>query len=375
MVLSSEKLPDGSTFELQKDPKLEISYLSIEKALDDGSTLDVRVMLSSIERGAAVASTFTLYVVGLGLLVAVIWAIGFSRKFTEPLIQMNGIARNIAELDFSKKCETRQADELGQLGISINELSDRLSAALDDLKSKNALLEKELEHERQLDRMRKEFVANVSHELRTPISIIQGYADGLKLNIAADESKRNYYSDIIMDEADRMNRLVSDLLELSQYESGAIKLSLSSFDLPEMVRKITSRCLDPEMLESVDFELQEGALAYADERRVEQVLINFINNAVEHLEPEGRIKVSVESSSDSSSWILSITNDGNPIPADSLPYIWDSFYRADKARSRENGRYGLGLSIVKAIQTMHGRSFGARNLDGKVMFWAEVTKA
>jgi len=361
-------------FELQNDQRLDIKYMTIRKIMDDGSALDIRVMLSSIERGAAIASVFTAYAAALGLLVAAVWAVLFSKRFTEPLVQMSDIAGSIAELDFSRKCKILQKDEIGHLGESINDLSEKLSAALEDLKAKNVLLQEELEHERKLDKMRKEFVANVSHELRTPISIIQGYADGLKMNIAANEERRNYYSDVIINETDRMNRLVGDLLELSQYESGGMKLAKSQFDLVDLIVKITGRCFCEKEAETVDLDLPERAEAFADERSIEQVLINYVNNAKEHLKEGGRIRISIGESEDMASWVLRVANDGEPIPESCLPFIWDSFYRADKARSRENGRYGLGLSIVRAIQAMHGRRYGALNLDGKVEFWAEVGK-
>ncbi len=373
-VTSREELFDGSVFETQNDPKLDIKYMSIRKTLDDGSTMDVRVTLSSIERGAQIASIFTVYATALGLIAAALWSVLFSRRFTEPLVQMNSIAGSIADLDFSRKCDVRSDDEIGQLGTSINGLSEKLSAALDDLKAKNALLTEELDRERRLDKMRKEFVANVSHELRTPISVIQGYADGLRMNIASDEAKRKYYSDTIISEAERMNRLVGNLLELSQYESGGVKLLKSQFDLVDLVQRVIERCVPDPAKEKLTLELPGSAPSFADEKSMEQVLINYINNAQEHLSAEGSIIVAVSESTDLSSWVLSVTNDGAPIPEASMPYIWDSFYRADKARNRENGRYGLGLSIVRAIQQMHNKAFGAKNLEGKVEFWAEIDK-
>lgn len=373
-VISREELYDGSVFETQNDPKLDIKYMSIRKTLEDGSIMDIRVTLSSIERGARIASIFTVYAAVLGLVAAALWVIYFSRRFTEPLVQMNSIASSIADLDFSKKCDVRTDDEIGQLGTSINGLSEKLSAALDDLKAKNALLTQELDRERRMDKMRKEFVASVSHELRTPISVIQGYADGLRMNIAADESKRLYYSETIISEAERMNKLVGDLLELSQYESGGMKLMKSKFDLSDLVKRITERCISDALKEHLELDLPSKADAFADEKSMEQVLINYINNAIEHLSYEGNLKVSVADASDEHSWVLSVTNDGDPIPETSLPHIWDSFYRADKARYRENGRYGLGLSIIRAIQQVHNKAFGAKNLDGKVEFWAEIDK-
>lgn len=374
-ILGSTKLEDGSLLELQADIRLGVRYMTVKKQLSDGSWLDVRVMLSSIERGASVANTFTLYAVALGLIITVIWAVGFSRKFTKPLVEMSGIAKDISELDFSRKCETRQQDEMGQLGTSINELSEKLSAALGDLKLKNRMLEGELERERQLDKLRKEFVANVSHELRTPISVIQGYAEALKMNIAEDEGKKDYYSDVIVDEAERMNKLVTDLLELSQYQSGGAKLYRKRFSLAELVHRIAERCVKPELRLKLKLGIPAEAEAYADERRTEQVLINFLNNASEHLSEDGTIDIRVVEDEAGAAWLLEVTNDGEPVPEDALDHIWDSFYRADKARSRNQGRYGLGLSIVRAIQDMHGMRYGAENLEGRVKFWAEIARA
>ncbi len=374
-ILGSTKLEDGSILELQADIRLGVRYMTVKKQLSDGSWLDVRVMLSSIERGASVANTFTLYAVALGLLITVIWAVGFSRKFTKPLVEMSGIAKDISGLDFSRKCETRQQDEMGQLGTSINELSEKLSAALGDLKLKNRMLEGELERERKLDRLRKEFVANVSHELRTPISVIQGYAEALKMNIAGDEGKKEYYSEVIVDEAERMNKLVSDLLELSQYQSGAAKLDMKRFSLAELVNRIAERCVKPELRLKLKLDVPQEAEAYADERRTDQVLINFLNNASEHLSEGGYIDIRVLEDETGGAWVLEVTNDGEPVPEDAMNHIWDSFYRADKARSRNQGRYGLGLSIVRAIQDMHGMRFGAENLEGRVRFWAEIARA
>lgn len=372
-ILDSVKLEDGSILELEDDIRLGVRYMTVKKQLSDGSWLDVRVMLSSIERGAAVANTFILYAVALGLVVTVIWAVSFSRKFTKPLVEMSGIAKDISDLDFSRKCETGQLDEMGQLGRSINELSEKLSASLGDLKLKNRMLEGELERERQLDRLRKEFVANVSHELRTPISVIQGYAEALKMNITKDEAKRDYYSGVIVDEAERMNKLVADLLELSQYQSGGAKLDRKRFCLTDLVRRIAERCVKPELAASLRLDLPDKAEAFADVRRTEQVLINFLNNASEHLCDGGRIDVRVLGE-DGGPWVLEVVNDGDPIPEEAIEHIWDSFYRADKARSRSLGRYGLGLSIVRAIQEMHGMRYGAENLGKRVRFWAEIAR-
>ena len=313
-VLSTEQLQDGSVFELQNDQRLDIKYMTIRKIMDDGSALDIRVMLSSIERGAAIASVFTAYAAALGLLVAAVWAVLFSKRFTEPLVQMSDIAGSIAELDFSRKCKILQKDEIGHLGESINDLSEKLSAALEDLKAKNVLLQEELEHERKLDKMRKEFVANVSHELRTPISIIQGYADGLKMNIAANEERRNYYSDVIINETDRMNRLVGDLLELSQYESGGMKLAKSQFDLVDLIVKITGRCFCEKGGRNGRSGPSESVPRHSPMREHRAGAHQLREQRQEHLKEGGRIRISIGESEDMASWVLRVANDGSRSP-------------------------------------------------------------
>lgn len=156
----------------------------------------------------------------------------YSKKFTKPLIEMSSVTGGMADMDFSKKCEYGGNDEIGTLASSINELSDSLNSTLVDLNEKNRRLQEDIEKEQQLDKIRKDFISNVSHELKTPISIIQGYSEGAKLMLDSGDTKgASEYCEIITGETHKMNMLVLQLLELSMYESGNVKLSMDKIDI------------------------------------------------------------------------------------------------------------------------------------------------
>ncbi|WP_232294201.1 sensor histidine kinase [Syntrophaceticus schinkii] len=214
-----------------KDTRLETKFLVLASRLENNEVLVLSTPLAAIGESTAIANKFFLFT---GLITIVIGGVAvflFARSFTKPILQLNDIAQRMSKLDFSKKYAVQSDDEVGQLGKSINSLSDQLDKAIFSLTEANKKLKADIEQERRIDKMRKEFINNVSHELKTPIALIQGYAEGLKLNINEDEENKNYYCDVIMDEASKMNRLVKELLDLSQIESGSFKLDKTAFNL------------------------------------------------------------------------------------------------------------------------------------------------
>ncbi|MEQ8237221.1 MAG: ATP-binding protein, partial [Syntrophomonadaceae bacterium] len=244
-----------------------------------------------------------------------------------------------------------------------------------ELQAANQKLQQEIEHERKVDEMRRQFISNVSHELKTPIALIQGYAEGLKENVVQDEANRNFYCEVIADETAKMNKMVLELLDLSKIESGYIPLDREVFDLTEMIRHMTAK---------YDLILKEGKLkiitehegdiwAYADPNRIEQVLANFLNNAINHVDERGEIKIQVKVKD--SKAIVTVFNSGRPIPEDDQDKIFTSFYKVDKARTRAYGGTGLGLAIVRALLEQHKSSYGTRNLDDGVEFWFDLDLA
>ena len=220
--------------------------------------------------------------------------------------------------------------------------------------------------------MRKEFIANVSHELKTPIALIQGYAEGLQEGMGEEKESRDYYCDVIVDEANKMNKMVKQLLTLSSLESGNDKPVMDRFNLTELVRGVVnaSKILLEQNEIQVDFDAQTPVYVWADEFKIEEVFMNFFSNAVNHCEDDKIIEVKMEQKDGKVR--VSVFNTGKPIPEDSIHHIWEKFYKVDKARTREYGGSGVGLSIVKAIMESMNQQFGVNNYNNGVEFWFEL---
>lgn len=372
---SKETIDSRTVLEMQHDLSLRIEFMALERQLANNDSLIIRQPLAPVSESAVVAAQFMAFTGLLVLLSGGTWAFLVARKFTEPILELNRIAQNMACLNFSLKCTVTRSDELGELGRSINHLSEQLDSAIIELSRKNQQLMADVERERALDGMRKSFVSSVSHELKTPLALIQGYAEGLRENVAGDEAGRNYYCSIIIDEAEKMDKLVKDLLNLSQIESGLFQLNRSDFDLlaliSDMIKKYQTILANKEITLTVDS--TAGCYAHGDSLRVEQVLLNLFTNAIYHADFAKVIKIGVMDTGNKLK--VSVFNSGRPIPEESLDKLWTSFYKIDKARTREHGRYGLGLSIVRAIQQQHGNGYGVENTAGGVVFWFELDKA
>lgn len=212
-------------------------------------------------------------------------------------------------------------------------------------------------------------MGNVSHELKTPIALIQGYAEGLKEGVTCDKESMEFYCDVIMDEADKMNRMVKNLLTLNQLEFGADEIEFERFDLTEVIRGVLQSMdiLAQQQEAKVIFHQTEKVYVWADEFKVEQVIRNYVSNAFHHLDGECVVEVKMTLEEDKVK--VTVFNTGTPIPEEDLPHIWDKFYKVDKAHTREYGGNGIGLSIVKAIMKSLHQQYGVNNYDNGVEFW------
>lgn len=221
--------------------------------------------------------------------------------------------------------------------------------------------------------MRKKFVSDVSHELKTPLSIIQGYAEALKSpSVSKSPEKRKYYSDVIMEETTKMTKLVHDLLSLSQYASGTFSIEKTAFYIDELVKRVADRY--SAIIEQKEINLEthlEHKQVNADPLRIEQVINNYLNNAVSHID-ENKQMVIIGKTLDQDYYRVSVFNSGKHISEDDLEKIWIAFYKSDKARSRSEGRYGIGLSIVKAIMDLHQGKCGVNNVPYGVEFYFDI---
>ena len=360
-VESSKTLPDGSVIETATEKSSGIKYI-VYRVGKSNYFIETRTRVQLLENSAAVANNFILLIIlavlGLGIIVVSI----VSYRSAKPIAEMNSITKNMAALDFSQKISEESKDEIGELAVSINNLSDTLDVTLKDLRDKNERLENEIERERELAEMRKGFVANVSHELKTPLAIIGGYAEALKENI--DNEKREMYCDTIIDESRRMNKLVLAILNLSKVENGGLELNLKEFNLKDLVGTLSERIVDKEKLV---LELEDIAVI-ADPDLLEQAVKSYLENAVAHTNGKITVKTFVEKGKA----YLEINNDGENIDEKQMPHIWQSFYRGDTSHKRDSTRFGLGLSIVSAIMKLHKERCGVYNTKNGVTFWLTV---
>lgn len=292
-------------------------------------------------------------------------------------MQLKDISQRMTNLDFDAKYESKGKDEIDLLGEHINQLSDTLEKTISELKTANNELQRDIEKKEKIDEMRKEFLSNVSHELKTPIAIIQGYAEGLKEGINDDDvENRNFYCDVIMDEAGKMNNMVKKLLTLNQLESGNDVISMERFDVVAMIRNFlqSAAILVKQNQVTVNMDEQRQIYVWADEFKTEEVIRNYFSNAMNHVSaPDGEDKI-IEFRFDvmDNKVRIGVFNTGNPIPEESLPHIWEKFYKVDKARTREYGGSGVGLSIVKAIMESMNQQYGVKNYTNGVEFWLEL---
>jgi len=374
LIKSTEVINNQTVLEMDREQSLKIDFMVLKHQMNNEDTLIIRQPLAPIAESVTVASQFIVLTGMLSIVTGCIWAFFFAKKFSLPILELNRIAQSMSQLNFSQKCTMNRSDELGELGENINHLSDQLDTAISELNQKNTQLMADVEKERKLDKMRKDFVSSVSHELKTPLSLILGYAEGLKENIAQDENSKNYYCCVIMDEAEKMDKLVKDLLNLSQIESGFYQLKKSDFDLSTLLSDMALKYLSILAEKGIILKIDNKACwVNGDILRIEQVLLNLLNNAIDHAEFTKTIKIFVQNMNDCNR--VFVYNSGRQIPDENLDKIWTSFYKVDKARTRDQGRYGLGLSIVRAIQELHGYPYGVENTDDGVIFWFDLASA
>lgn len=329
--------------------------------------------LKPVEEASSVINEFYIYIfIGAIGLIAILTII-YSNMISKPLIKLNSTATKMANLNFSEKCVVTGEDEIGNLASTLNFLSENLNSSLTSLKTANDKLTIDIENERKLEKMRKEFVAGVSHELKTPISLIEGYAEALKDGVAA-ENEKDYYLDVIIDESKKMGSLVFEMLDLSQLEYGKSKLNMEAFNVSSLLKstiKKYSSIISEKNIEVIS-SFSEESYVFADRYRIDQVINNFFTNAIRHTPEAGVINVNLLDKDENI--LIEIENTGNHIQEEELEKIWDKFYRVDKSRNRALGGTGLGLSIVKNILNMHGSSFGASNTDTGVKFYFTLKK-
>ncbi len=360
------------------DIENNISYILLSGMLDNGYNLYIRIPAVPIEQSVQISNKVLIFIGFIIVIISAFIASYVSKKFTEPILQLNDITNKMAKFDFSQKYRIVDTDdEINELGKNINTMSDKLERTIKQLRENNSELEKDIEQKSKIDEMRKQFISDVSHELKTPIALIQGYAEGLIENVNTDDESRKFYAEVILDESNKMDTLVKQLLELMKLEYGKREFNNKEFDIVELINEVIRKC--KVMIEEKDieikFEVNNPVMVYADDFYIEQVITNYFTNAIKHAKEVNGIKqieIRIEQNKEDDKTRISVFNTGNNIDEEHIDKIWGRFYKEDSSRNRTDGGTGIGLALVKAIMNNYQNAYGVINKENGVEFYFEL---
>ena len=369
---------EDKTIRRIQDKTNGIKFLLLDSNLENGNELYIRMPISIIEENVKISNNFLYIIAVITVILGGIAILIFAEKFTKPIEELSSITNKMTKLDFDKKYqENNNEDEIDELGKNINTLSDRLKNTIHQLKKNNSELEKNIEEKAKIDEMRKRFVSDVSHELKTPIAIIQGYAEGLIENVNTDEENRNFYANVILDETNKMDKLVKRLLELARLENEDTKFNDTNFDIVELINGIITNYKVIMKDENIQIEFDEKNPIYvcADDFYIDQVMGNYFTNAIKNVKEingQKKIKINIRKSEEQGKVRISVFNTGKNIDEEDLIRIWNRFYKVDESRDRSKGGSGIGLSLVKAVMNKYNNKYGVENKENGVEFYFEL---
>lgn len=369
--IDKANLKENQVF-ISLDQRMKKETMEMYGQLATGEWYIITSPIESIKDSVGLANRFIAYVGFAAVLIGATVCWWVTKKIADPILELARISERMTHLDFEAKYQGNDHNEVGLLGRNINKLSSSLEKTISELKTANNELQKDIEKKEQIDEMRKEFLSNVSHELKTPIALIQGYAEGLKEGIYDDDQSKDYYCEVIVDEASKMNNMVQRLLTLNQLEFSNEVTTMERFDIVSLIQNyLQSRSIlaKQDGIE-VRFANTDPIFVWADEFKVEEVFANYYTNAVHYC--SGKKVIDIKVVEMDGKVRISVFNTGNPIPEESIPHIWEKFYKVDKARTREYGGNGVGLSIVKAIMESFNQGYGVTNYSNGVLFWFEL---
>lgn len=376
VLYKSEKV----IIKIVKDGSTNKLHIVLQGTLDNQYELYIRTPVSAIKESLRISNQVLIFVGIISVMVSAIIVSIVSKRFSNPILELNAIAKGVSRLDFSKKYVPGDSyDELDELGSSINMMSDRLEHTIKELRDNNDDLERDIKEKSKIEEMRTRFISDVSHELKTPIALIQGYAEGLIENVNNDDESRKFYAEVILDEADKMDKLVKQLLELMKLEYGKREFNNSNFDVVALTKEVIRKCdvMIKEKNIDVSFENKEPIHVYADDFYIEQVLTNYLTNAIKYSkEINGKKSIVIDIIERNEEFVrVSVYNTGKNFTDDEMKAIWGRFYKIDASRNRENGGTGIGLSLVKAVMNNYKNKYGVNNKKDGVEFYFELNRA
>ena len=361
-----------------EDTATGINYILLAGELDNGYLLYIRMPIPSIRESVRISNRFLYAMAIFVIIIGGVVVSYISKRFTKPIKELNNIARNMSNLDFSHRyTPTNQEDEIDELGKSINSMSTKLETTITQLKATNRELERDIEQKSKLENMRSTFISDVSHELKTPIALIQGYSEGLLENVNSDEESRRFYAEVILDESNKMDKLVKQLLELMKLENEMRTFDNKPFNIVELEKEILRKTdvMIKEKGAEIRFNAENEINVIADNFYIDQVITNYLTNAIKHVqEVNGEKYISIENEIKENVVRIKIFNTGKQIDEENLDRIWRRFFKGDESRNREDGGTGIGLAQVKAIMNNYGNEYGVINKENGVEFYLELPR-
>ncbi|HEX3028332.1 MAG TPA: ATP-binding protein, partial [Clostridia bacterium] len=309
--------------------------------------------LAPVEDTASILKRQFFYITAILLASSLLIAWKISKSFTKPILEIEKATESMAKGDFTARIKLNKQDEIGKLALSINYLGEQLS---------------------KIEQLRKDLIANISHELRTPLSLIRGYAETIRDVTGESREKREKQIGIIIEETERLSGMVDDVLNLSQLQSGYVKLERVRFSIKELVEAVIKRyeVLSEKTQVTLLAKVDRDTVLEADKARIEQVLYNLINNAFNHTPQRGSIQVNVDVHKGAVRF--KVTDTGSGINEEDLPHIWERFYKADRKDNKRSVGTGLGLAITKSILDAHHALYGVESIKGAgSTFWFEMS--
>lgn len=286
---------------------------------------------------------------------SVIVGIFISRKLSRPIEKINKEAKKLVKGEYDLELDNKSTV------TEIKELNETLKYTSSELSKTESL--------------RREFMSNVSHDLKTPLTMIKAYAEMVRDLTYKDKKKRENNLNVIIEESDRLNLLVNDILDLSKYQANTIELEYSDFDLNDLINEIINRYDIYKEKEKfkISYKSKKNCLVNADRKRISQVIYNLLNNAINYCGEDKKIDVKLTELDNT--YKVEITNSGEGIKEEDLPLIWDKYYKIDKTYSRVQVGTGIGLSIVKNILELHNVKYGVNSREGEnTTFYFELNK-
>ena len=369
---NGKELQSFGQIEYKLDPKTDSEKSQISKGItktyfvdrNEGSDYQILIFGTKQRTNAALDSLNRILpaLIIIAFLISLIIAVFYSRYVTNPILVLSRASKKLADLDFQIQRPVNRSDEIGILGENLNRLAEGLEEALDELKEKNLLLQRDIMREKQMEQQQLDFFSAVSHELKTPVTVLKGQLQGMLYRVGGYKD-RDKYLRRSYEVVNSMDDMIKEILSVARIKSSGFALSRVTIALDKIVQGVIHNLEDIAINKGLQLhiELLEQAGVTVDKALFEKVISNLIGNAIKYTPDNGSVWIRIFR--EGGNIIFSVENESENIPEAEIPQLFDAFYRRDKSRSRKTGGSGLGLYIVKMILELHGFAYQFYNTE------------